>query len=315
MKTMVNVAVIGDIMLDVYTELENIRMSPEAPVPVGRCGKSEYYLGGAANVAANCKQLGSTTKLMGVMGDDEPGRIIRKLCCDSKIDLQWGGSKGITTVKTRLVDARGQHLIRFDKEDKLGREQWKGLVYQTLNLWSNFISDVHSVVISDYDKGVGVNYLSNALTLCRESGKFIVANTKPVNWRLYNEVDVMVLNQDEATSIMSELGVLYNFDDATAIDFSGLNFVEALQKTGDVNWRNIVITLGSRGLIHIDVPEGNRVITRHYSTTPVTVADVAGAGDTIVATIASAGACTPAVLKFAQANAAKVVSKRGTQTP
>lgn len=311
---MVNVVVIGDIMLDVYTELEDIRLSPEAPVFAGRCGTSRHYLGGAANVAANCKALGSHTKLVGVIGLDEPGRILRELCHEINVPAQWGLSKAATIVKTRLVDVHGNHVVRFDVEDRLLRDEWMRCVYQSMNTWSNFIKDVHSVVISDYAKGVGVNGLSEALRLCRTEGKFIVVNTKPINWRLCSVADVVVFNKDEAQSIMTELGVLWDFSDMKAVCTSVQNFAEAVQKRGEVEWKNLVVTLGSRGLVCAVIRDIS-ITVQYYPTAPVTVADVAGAGDTIVATIASAGACTPAVLKFAQANAAKVVSKRGTQTP
>ncbi len=112
--------VVGDVMLDRYWFGDVQRISPEAPVPVVRVTRSEERLGGAANVARNAAVLGAKVSLVGVVGDDEPGRRIEALATDQGIDCRLAHDPGApTTIKLRVI-GRQQQLLRIEFEQAPG---------------------------------------------------------------------------------------------------------------------------------------------------------------------------------------------------
>ena len=113
------VAVVGDLMLDRYYWGSVRRISPEAPVPVVEVESESIRFGGAANVANNIQALGGNAILVGLIGDDHPGKVFKDMLRDRNLD-----SSGIvvdvarpTTIKTRLI-AQSQHVVRIDNESK-----------------------------------------------------------------------------------------------------------------------------------------------------------------------------------------------------
>jgi rfaE bifunctional protein kinase chain/domain len=111
------ILVVGDLMLDRYLIGSVERVSPEAPVPVVLVEQDSWALGGAGNVAANVMALGGQCEVVGCLGEDQEGRLVRE-----KLSELGAGTKGIllakdrpTTVKTRIM-ARRQHVTRIDRE-------------------------------------------------------------------------------------------------------------------------------------------------------------------------------------------------------
>ena len=98
-----NFLVLGDIMLDEYAYCDVSRISPEAPVSIAKIKNTEYRLGGAANVAANLAMLGEDVSLVGLHGNDQDARAIKKLIKDSKINDLTLKNNDVTTKKTRLL--------------------------------------------------------------------------------------------------------------------------------------------------------------------------------------------------------------------
>ena len=114
--------VVGDVMLDRYWFGDVSRISPEAPVPVVLINKEDQRLGGAANVAWNCRELGARTRLLSVVGKDEPGRALEKLLRQKGVEASLHHDRGLSTTQKLRVIGRHQQLIRIDFERPPSRE-------------------------------------------------------------------------------------------------------------------------------------------------------------------------------------------------
>ena len=147
------VAIVGDMMLDCYFRGEVKRISPEAPVPVLEVDNEFYRFGGAANVALNILKLGGIPYPIGVIGNDNDGRIFMSLAEDAKINLCGLiiDESRPTTAKTRVI-AHNQHVVRIDKESKkyLSPEVQEKLV----EFMENNIDNLDAIILQDYNKGV-----------------------------------------------------------------------------------------------------------------------------------------------------------------
>ena len=117
------ILVIGDIILDEYLKGSVSRVSPEAPVSVLKPEDRELRLGGASNVAANVKSLGSRVELLGVVGRDETGKELRSLLKDASIKASLASSDKTTIHKLRLL-AGQQQLLRLDIEQTFDWKEW-----------------------------------------------------------------------------------------------------------------------------------------------------------------------------------------------
>ena len=139
------IKVYGDVMLDRWIVGEANRMSPEAPVPVLLENKQEFSIGGAGNLALNIKSLGSEVELTSSAGNDKEGYKLLELIEATKLDVIIAQDHNVTTTKTRLVGQRGQHIVRWDRE-----EQYVGDVATRFN---NHVKKHDIICISDYAKG------------------------------------------------------------------------------------------------------------------------------------------------------------------
>ena len=142
------ILIVGDIILDEYLKGSVTRVSPEAPVPVLKPGQRDLRLGGASNVAANAKALGSRVELLGVTGKDTAGRELKALLKNKSIKSSLVSSNKITVSKTRLL-AGQQQLLRLDVEESFTKEEW----LSTKKLFSNKLKNFNAVILSDYGKG------------------------------------------------------------------------------------------------------------------------------------------------------------------
>lgn len=272
------VMVIGDLMLDEHVWGTVERVSPEAPVMVVAVDSdSDCLPGGAANVANNIRALGGEACVVGVVGDDEGGAILRRVLDDAGVDI--GGvftdSKRPTTRKTRIWASHRHQVVRIDRESK--RRVSHGIVEQMIDYITRESADVDAILVSDYAKGVvAKDTVSAAIAAADSAGKISVSNPKPRNMSCFSGIGVITLNQSEASA-------------ASAIDIDDLDDIERAGRKilGLTCCKGLVITRGAHGLSAFEA-EGR---ISHIPAIETEVYDVAGAGDTVVSALTMALAC------------------------
>jgi D-glycero-beta-D-manno-heptose-7-phosphate kinase len=136
--------VVGDVMLDRYWFGDVVRISPEAPVPVVLVKREDYRLGGAANVAWNCKELGARTRLLSVVGRDEPGQKLEALLKQKGIEASLHRDAKLDTTQKLRVIGRRQQLLRIDFEKPPSRE----VLASKLKEFKQALADCDVVILS-----------------------------------------------------------------------------------------------------------------------------------------------------------------------
>jgi len=267
------IAVIGDVMLDRYYRGTVSRISPEAPVPVVDIDEESEYPGGASNVAFNLITLGASPFLLGVIGDDLAGEGLRSLLIDLGI-----GDQGLlvdpdrpTTLKTRVI-AASQHIVRVDWETK--RTINPRVLEKVVERLEENIGTIDALILQDYNKGVVVpELIARSVALARRHGVPIYVDPKSNNFFRYTGVTLFKPNRKEA-------------EDALKRELRGLEeqregIEELLARLG---CEYVVLTLGSEGMMLAQ--RGQPPILA--PTKAIQVADVSGAGDTVIAALAAA---------------------------
>ena len=279
LKTL-KIGVIGDVMLDTYIWGKVDRISPEAPVPIVSLHHKEQRIGGAGNVALNCASLGAKVSILGVTGNDDEANQLEKLLKESVIDTTGlvKSAKRATTNKTRII-SRNQQMLRFDAEitDDLSNQDETLL----LNKLSEFIAheDPNILIFEDYNKGVLTEkVIGEAIELCRASGIITAVDPKRKNFFDYKNVDIFKPNMKEVKDGLNLL-----FDDADL--YTLRNVHEQLQR--QLQHKISLITLSERGIFYQQL-ENAAIIPSHLRN----VADVSGAGDTVIAVAAMVYAAT-----------------------
>jgi rfaE bifunctional protein kinase chain/domain len=267
------VAVVGDLMVDRYYWGSVARISPEAPVPVVEVDSESTRLGGAANVANNVASLGGIPLMIGVVGDDEAGKALHAIVRENKFSTD-----GIvidpsrpTTVKTRVI-AHHQHVVRVDREVKQNIDE--KLQGRILDILSRNAKTLHAVILEDYNKGVVAKELIHELVqLARKHGLIITVDPKFNNFFEYKGVTVFKPNRKETEEA---LGI--RLHDQGSVEEAGRKLVERLEA------ENVLLTLGERGMTLVE-RSGSAT---HVPTMARKVADVSGAGDTVISTLTMA---------------------------
>ena len=192
------ILVIGDLMVDRYVRSQGRKLSREAPVPVADFLSEELVLGGAANLTNNLVALGAKVRVVGVLGNDEPGKWIQEELEKKAVD-----TSGIvlnsrpTSLKTRFILNHRQYL-RIDKESRSDVEAH--VTKQFLYSLDDLLEDADGVVFSDYDKGVITpELISNVVEECRVQEKKIIAQPKTRRYLDYVGVSMVKSNVREAT--------------------------------------------------------------------------------------------------------------------
>jgi rfaE bifunctional protein kinase chain/domain len=267
------IAVVGDLMLDRYYWGSVHRVSPEAPVPVVEVDAESVRFGGAANVANNIQSLGGRPFLVGLVGDDHPGSMFRKMLTDQGLDT--GGivtdAARPTTIKTRVI-AAGQHVVRIDNESKQDCPEplWPKLIDA---IRSN-MHDIDGVIIEDYNKGVITRDIIHAvIAAAAEQGKPVTVDPKFNNFFEYRDVTVFKPNRREVEEALG--GRLRSVPD---IERAGKSLLESLHA------QNVLLTRGEEGM---SLFQADGTIT-HLPTEAEVVLDVSGAGDTVISTLTMA---------------------------
>ncbi|HEX6690902.1 MAG TPA: PfkB family carbohydrate kinase, partial [Burkholderiales bacterium] len=188
---------VGDVMLDRYWFGDVARISPEAPVPVVLIKEEDERLGGAANVAWNCSDLGAKTRLLSVVGKDEPGAKLAKLLKKKGIEASLHrDAKLDTTLKLRIIGRR-QQLLRIDFERPPSSE----VLASKLAEFKRALPECDVVILSDYGKG-GLAHIAEMIRSARRAGKRVLVDPKGDDYARYKGASVITPNTAELREVI-----------------------------------------------------------------------------------------------------------------
>jgi D-beta-D-heptose 7-phosphate kinase/D-beta-D-heptose 1-phosphate adenosyltransferase len=297
-----SVLVVGDVMIDQFVVGRVTRISPEAPVPIVRFEREENRIGGAANVAHNIVGLGARAEVVGLVGDDAEAQVLRDALTAGSV-----GSLGLvtdagrpTTRKVRVVTDRHQQVARIDYErDHEVRGDVEARLVEEVRARA---SSAHAIVVSDYLKGaVTAKVVAAAVGAGRARGVPVLVDPKIPHIAYYDGATLVTPNHHEAEVATHRL--IRTDEDAQAAAHA---FRERARCLGTL------ITRGEHGMWLLDgTAEGALAATARE------VADVTGAGDTVIATLAlalAAGATSAEAAALANHAAGVVVGKFGPAT-
>jgi rfaE bifunctional protein kinase chain/domain len=254
------------------------RISPEAPVPIVSLNKEEQRLGGAANVALNLKSLGAETILCSVVGNDKKGKQFLSILENEGMNTHgiFSSDDRVTTVKTRVI-GNNQQLLRIDEEDTFFLTEKEETSF--LELLEQLIETekIDAIIFEDYNKGVlSKNVIQETILFAREKGIPTAVDPKKENFLTYQGVTLFKPNLKE---LREGLDMNCSFENRTSFDAA----MEELEKR--LNNEISFVTLSENGVF---IKKGSNV---HHAPAHIrTIADVSGAGDTVisVATLALA---------------------------
>jgi D-beta-D-heptose 7-phosphate kinase/D-beta-D-heptose 1-phosphate adenosyltransferase len=294
------IVVVGDLMLDRYLTGSVERISPEAPVPVVRVESERWALGGAGNVAANVVALGAHCDVVGIVGADPEGSILKKTLDDLGVGVEGvlELSERPTTVKTRIM-ARHQHVTRIDREDTSDIPDQDAR--RLAEVVGRLALEASAVILEDYNKGVLVSSLIRA-TVEAASNASVPSIVDPKRMRFFEFAGATVFKPN-ARELEDALGEPLRAEDP--------QWMESVRAR--LGCQTLLLTLGesgmavqSEGLDLLRVPAVGR-----------DVYDVSGAGDTVTAVMAlalGAGASPLEAAVLANHAAAVEVGKAGVAT-
>jgi rfaE bifunctional protein kinase chain/domain len=297
------VVILGDVMLDEFVWGDVTRISPEAPVPVVDIRRESVHLGGAANVLANVVALGARACVVGVIGDDSAGDRLRAslkeaspLQTDDYLVVATGRP---STTKTRII-AHNQLVVRADREQ---RSPVNGQVEQRiLSALKQALEDADAFVVSDYDKGVVTPRILEEILHLAYQRVPVLIDPKIRNFEHYRPATLITPNHHEALRMTN---MQEDSDDGLHKAARAIH-----EKLG---CDAVLITRGDRGIMLLQ-GDGQPVFVE---TAAREVFDVTGAGDTVIATLATslaAGATMFEAANLANHAAGIVVGKVGTAT-
>ena len=266
-----NVLVVGDIMLDTYLWGDINRVSPEAPVPIVEVNKIEHNPGGAANVALNLATLGCQVSLIGLIGTDAEGTILKNLldqhniiCTDLVVSESWP-----TTVKSRII-AHNQQVVRADRE--LNKDLSKSSNNNLIKSVKSIIENIDAIILGDYNKGVlNLASIKALIQTANNAGKPVYVDPKESNFNAYKNVRLFKPNLLEFKN---------SYINNESLEVAGFQFKD------EINAEILMITRGADGVSLFDGSDYH-----HFSTKARLVHDVSGAGDTVIATFTLSDIC------------------------
>ena len=268
------VGVIGDVMLDTYMWGHVERISPEAPVPIVSLDREELRIGGAGNVALNLQSLGARAFVLAVTGNDAAAEKVKTLLRENGIESRYimESDARITTNKTRII-SRNQQMMRLDSEvtqDLNARDEEK-----LVGLFEQFVErekpDV--VILEDYNKGVLTEAVIRVvISICRKNNIITAGDPKRKNFFSYKQVDLFKPNLKEAKEALNML--------TSSADLPLLRSIHS--ELHQLLHHGIsLITLSEKGIFY-EEDDRSAVIPSHVRN----IADVSGAGDTVIAVAA-----------------------------
>lgn len=265
-----NVLIIGDVMIDAYMWGNVNRISPEAPVPVVAINKKENRLGGAANVALNIQAMGANPVLCSVIGDDDGAKIFFDLLKTQKLSSKGilKSKKRTTTVKTRVISNNHQ-MLRIDEEmeSTIDSKEIQALISEIKKLIES--EKINVIIFEDYDKGcINEDLIKSVVAFAKQKSIPTVVDPKKKNFMVYSGVTLFKPNLKE-------------LKEGLKVDFNHNNIKE-LEKVVDgfIKKQNIttaLITLSEKG-VYTHSAKTKALVPAHIRN----IADVSGAGDTVV---------------------------------
>ncbi len=263
------VLVVGDSMLDRYWFGAVERISPEAPVPVVRVTREEERLGGAANVALNVKMLGAQATLLTVVGQDEPARKLQHLLELEGVKTLLGSDPKLYTIVKLRVIGRSQQLIRVDFENTPDHE----ILATMLGDYEHALPAHDVVLFSDYGKG-GLEHIPRMIETARKLGKPVLVDPKGTDYSRYAGATLITPNRNELAQV---IGAWDNEAQLT-------ERAQALRTR--LNLQGLLLTRSEEGMSLFDAAG-----EAHVPAQAREVFDVTGAGDTVIATMATMLGC------------------------
>lgn len=288
------ILICGDIMLDRYWHGQSTRLSPEAPVPVVHYTEQTDRLGGAANVAHNIRRLGGQATLQGIIGQDAPANSLRHLLTQADIAHHLIPHPTASThTKLRIVDQ--QQLLRVDFADPLTDPDAQAQLQQA---YTAALPHHQVVVLSDYAKGT-LDDPQPYIQASRAAQIPILIDPKGTDYQRYQGATLLTPNLAEYTAVVGDCSNL------TTLADKGQQLIQ------DCQLQALLITQGEQGMTLLQAGQA----PYHLPTQAQEVYDVTGAGDTVIATLASAlgvGSNLRHAVRLANLAAGLVVAKRGT---
>ncbi|QIL85881.1 bifunctional D-glycero-beta-D-manno-heptose-7-phosphate kinase/D-glycero-beta-D-manno-heptose 1-phosphate adenylyltransferase HldE [Vibrio sp. HDW18] len=290
------VLIVGDVMLDRYWYGPTGRISPEAPVPVVKVDQSEERPGGAANVAMNIASLGGQAHIIGLIGQDEPARVLTDKLTSLKVDCDFVALANYPTITKLRVLSRGQQLIRLDFEDKFENTD-ADLI---LSRMQNALPKVRAVILSDYAKGA-LEHVQQFIQQAKRAGVPVFIDPKGSDFEPYRGASLLTPNMSEFEAVVGKVTSEQDLVDKGFALIEQFD-LEALLVTRSEHG----MTLLRRGMTPFHLPTQAREVY-----------DVTGAGDTVISVLAAsvaAGKDLDEACALANAAAGVVVGKLGTST-
>jgi rfaE bifunctional protein kinase chain/domain len=284
----IKVAVIGDVMLDTYWWGKVDRISPEAPVPVLAVTKREQRIGGAGNVALNLVSLGAHVNVLTLLGKDDDGEQLTTLFNQNNIGAKYivTSTDRITTNKIRII-SRNQHMMRLDAEMQtdITQNDEEKLLYAFEEYIVAESPDI--VILEDYNKGVLTQtVVTKIIALCKQYHILTAVDPKRKNFFSYVGVDIFKPNLKEAVEGLNIL--------TDVVSLSLLKDIHLLLQE-KLKHKISFITLSEKGVFYNDNNSSSLIPTHIRS-----IADVCGAGDTVIAVASLVYAATKNVKLMAE---------------
>tara|TARA_A100001011_G_scaffold63450_1_gene63746 strand:+ start:457 stop:1803 length:1347 start_codon:yes stop_codon:yes gene_type:complete len=293
------ITVIGDVMIDWYLHGESSRISPEAPVPVVKFKESKFQLGGAANVANNLKHLEIEPFLIGAIGNDHFGSLLKEQLKAEKIKFNLLSEKSFQTICKQRLMSSNQQLARIDYEQHFHGSK----LTKIFNTFIKNIAKTDLIIVSDYGKGT----IFNARKLIQSAKKLkkkILIDPKGKDFTKYKGANLITPNKSEFENIMGKVG--------SKRDLAN----KAKKMLEHLNLESLIVTLGSEGM-YVLKKSNKKIIGDFINAYPQEVFDVSGAGDTTISALGAAlseGNDIFSAAEFANLAASISVSKLGTST-
>lgn len=268
------VVVVGDVMIDAYAWGHSDRMSPEAPVPVVQIKRTENRPGGAANVALNLAAMGVQVGLVSLVGSDAAGRELAALLSAEGVPTEGlvVSNDRPTTIKTRIMSGNRQ-LLRIDEESIADASPKESDALE--KAFSIAIEGADAVIFQDYDKGVlHAGNIRSLMAYCAQKGIPTAIDPKKKNFFAYQGSSLFKPNLKE---LGDALGVGLHKDDMPAIEKAVAQLHDRIRPEA------VLLTLSEAGVLF-----SNQAINRHLPAHIRSIADVSGAGDTVIAVAGSA---------------------------
>ncbi len=287
------ILVVGDVILDRYWFGNVSRISGEAPVPIVHIHREEVRLGGAANVAHNIKKVGAQVTLLTVVGKDDAGKILMDLFASNEITAFLSEDETMQTVVKLRIIGQDQQMIRVDFENEPDHELMAGMVAQ----FKELVREHDIVIFSDYGKG-GLTHITRMIRIAKDLDKPILIDPKGIDWDRYYGATVITPNLAELTPLIGPWSSEAQLESK----------IQALIKS--LNLQALLLTRSREGMTLF---EAERAIS--IRSEAVEVADVSGAGDTVIAILAVMMACRLDLaqsMTIANRAAGQVVAKFGT---